>query len=95
VFYKYAIVLLADINDQPSIPPTWHMGIVLYAAWYYYDEVNDLPKAAARYQSFKTWLSDKPTEIDEEMKADMDSGVDIVPLNKAVTERGLDFNHAP
>lgn len=92
VFYKYFVVTLANDGDSPGIPASWHYGIVLLAKWYYYTDQADAPKAAMAYEAFKLWVSDKPTEIDEE-SVDIDSGVDILTLSQQSTPR-QDFNHA-
>jgi hypothetical protein len=93
VFYKYAHAPITDDQQIPNIPLSWHEGIVLMAKHKYYSNIeNDQVKAAMAYESFKLWVSDKPTEIDEE-SVDIDSGVEIVPLSKPTTER-LDFDHS-
>lgn len=93
VFYKFAHGALVQDEDQPSLPLVWHEGILMLAKHKYYINIaNDQPKAVLAYEAWKLWVSDKPTEIDEET-VDIDSGVEIVPLSTPTTER-LDFNHA-
>lgn len=93
VFYKYGVGKLQADSDVPVIPASWHHGIVLMARHVYYDEVaNDYTKAAYAMQSFDKWVADQPTEIDEEMMADLDSGVSV-PTLTSTQEARVDFNH--
>lgn len=92
VFYKYAIAAMVGDADVPGIPSSWHEGIVRMAKYYYYENIADAPKAAMAYEAFKLWVSDKPTEIDEE-SVDIDSGVEVLSLSRRVSPR-LDFDHA-
>jgi hypothetical protein len=66
----YVEKLVAD-SDVPVIPATWHDGILLRARWYYFDTRGDVGKAIYASNTYKDWLSDKPSEIDEE-KVDLD-----------------------
>jgi hypothetical protein len=94
VFYKAGIPLLVTNGDAPVIPESWHHGIILLGRQIYYDEVaNDFQKAAYASQSFDKWVSEQPTEIDEEMEADMDSGVSL-PTLATTGEPRTDFNHS-
>lgn len=92
VFYKYKQVELAADSDVPGIPDSWHLGIVLYGKYLYYMNQGDVPKQQICMESWKIWLADKPTEIDEE-SVDIDSGVEVVPLSGPTSAR-QDFNHA-
>lgn len=91
IFYQYTPVSMSGDSDSPSIPNTWHAGVVAYAKYLYYTDVGDGPKQALAMEAFKIWISDKPTEIDEET-VDIDSGVEIPTLSQSV-DKGLDFNH--
>jgi hypothetical protein len=94
VFYKFMHTDLVEATNVPQIPPSWHEGIVVLAKYNYYANVaTDAPKAGMAYEAWKLWVADKPTEIDEE-SVDIDSGVEILPLSKPMTER-LDFDHSP
>lgn len=92
VFYKYKQVLLSDAADSPGIPDSWHLGIVLYAKYLYYIGQGDIPKQQSSLETWKIWVADKPTEIDEE-SVDIDSGVDVLTLSQTIDPR-QDFNHA-
>jgi hypothetical protein len=93
VFYKFGVPELVNDSDVPVIPASWHHGIVLMGRQVYYDEVgNDFTKAAYASQSFDKWVAEQPTEIDEEMMADLDSGVSVPTLNFTQDPR-VDFNH--
>jgi len=92
VFYKYKQVELANDSDIPGIPDSWHYGLLLYAKFLYYQDQGDGPKKQSAYEDFKLWVSDKPTEIDEE-SVDIDSGVDVLTWSQSIDPR-QDFNHA-
>jgi hypothetical protein len=85
-------IYMAAATDVPGLPPSWHMGIVLRARWYYYDARSDNPKKIEALESFRLWAQDKPTEIDEE-SVDIDSGVEIPTLTSSNQPR-LDFDHS-
>jgi hypothetical protein len=79
---------LLNDTDEPLIPVTWHYGICLRARWYHYDARGDVGKAIYASNTWKDWLSDKPSEIDEE-KVDLeDRGVIISTLGGEHGRRG-------
>ena len=92
IFYKYDIAELALPDDIPVLPRSWHYGIVILGAWYYYDERKDVPKKTDQWQSFQQWVDTKPNEIDEE-SVDIDVAVEIPTLENGLGPR-QDFNHA-
>lgn len=92
LFYKYTLPILTADGDIPTIPTGWHIGIVVLAKYYYYEDQGDAPKANLAMEAWKLWVADKPTEIDEE-SVDIDSGVEILTLSQNFTPR-QDFNHA-
>src|SRR5262249_25531704 len=78
MLYRYDVPDMVADTDVPGIPSTWHIGLVYYGKYLYYDSKDDIPKKNDSYQAWKLWVADKPTEIDEESKADIDSGVEIL-----------------
>lgn len=70
---------LALGSDVPILNTTWDDGIVLLARWYYWDDKANPAQAQYAYTMFKTWLSDKPLEINEE-KYDIDAAVELPVL---------------
>jgi hypothetical protein len=82
---------LASGGDTPIVSPSWHMGIVLLARWHFFDEAGDLAKAKYALDSWKVWLSNKPTEAEQETPDA--GGVEISTLG-SVEERRLDFDHS-
>jgi hypothetical protein len=91
IFYRYAAIDLTTEDQSPEIPSVWHYGIVLYAKYLYRSAQGDVPKRDAAMEEFKLWVSDKPTEIDEE-SVDIDSGVEIPTLTDGSTR--LDFDNS-
>jgi len=89
IHYREDITDLSADGDIPIIPLPWHIAIVFLARWYYYDDQGDLPKAAYSLNAYKTWLSDRPTEMDEET-ADMDSAVELPSIDAGVAEKDFD-----
>lgn len=94
LFYRAKGTSLVADGDIPDIPTTWHKGITILAAFGYYDgEAKDIPKAVYENNAFKSWVSDKPSEADEEA-ATIDAGVELPTLNSPSSER-LDFDRSP
>lgn len=92
LLYRARLTALASDADIPNIPSAWHRGIALLATYMYYDdEAKDYPKATASYNTWQTWLRDKPVEAHEEAAA-LDSGVEIPSLGGSSAQR-LDFDH--
>lgn len=89
---KVAITELSTDGSSPSIPASWHIGIVLLARHYYWDDQGDDPKAISAKNFYKDWASDQPVEVDEE-KADLDRGVSVPTLSQNVRPL-LDFTHS-
>jgi hypothetical protein len=93
VYYKYFHGRMSEDQHVPGLPLAWHEGIVVLAKYNYYINIaTDQVKAGAAYQAWELWIRTKPTEIDEE-SVDIDSGVEVVPLNMSTTDR-LDFDHS-
>lgn len=78
LFYLRVPDLLEDTTDTPVIPSTWHDGLVLKARHLYYDERGDIGKALYAKNEWKDWVSDKPSEMDQE-KDDYDDTAVIIP----------------
>jgi hypothetical protein len=79
--------LLALPADVPVLPVTWHMGIVLRARWYYFIDRGDIAQQNAALNTYTVWVSDKPSEIEEET-VDIDSGVELPELHYPVSGSG-------
>lgn len=90
VFYIAIPAVLQADTDVPVLPETWHQGIVLRARWYYFIDRGDSAQATEALNTFSVWVSDKPSEIDEE-SVDIDSSVEVpeleVPMNSRNTSR--------
>lgn len=81
VFYLALQVLLANDSDVPVLPDNWHDGIWMRAKWYYFMDHGDLAQQTNALNAYTIWLSDKPSEIDEESR-DIDSGVELPELTR-------------
>lgn len=92
VYYKAIPRLLAADSDIPVLPEDWHVGIVLRAKWYYFNDSGDLQQFTAADNAFKLWAMDKPTEIEEET-ADMDSAVERPELRHVAVGRHMRFDN--
>ena len=79
VFYIAIPRLLALDTDVPVLPDTWHRGIVMRGKWYYFLDKGDSAQATEAMNSYSIWLSDKPSEIEEE-SVDLDSAVETPEL---------------
>lgn len=81
VFYIQVPSLLQVDGDVPVLPDTWHRGIILRARWHYFVDKGDSAQATEALNLFSVWVSDKPSEIEEEVFADSDSAVEIPELS--------------
>lgn len=81
VYYIAIPAILQLDGDVPVLPDLWHRGIILRAKWYYYIDKGDTAQQTAADNTYKLWLSDKPSEIEEE-SVDIDSGVELPELTK-------------
>ena len=77
-FYIVAIVDLDQDESVPLIPSAWHDGLILRARHMYYDERGDIGKAIYCKNEWKDWVSDKPSEIDQE-KVDLEDRGVVIP----------------
>ena len=96
LFYKTSIADLAIDADAPTIPVTWHTGIVKYARYLFYDETQDWQRSQFAFSTWTLWLQDKPVELQQELLFD-DAGLIEVPTLGGFTETGgrrLDFDNA-
>src|SRR5215831_9176859 len=75
VFYIAIPGLLAVDLDVPLLPETWHRGIILRARWYFFTDRGDSAQATEALNTYSIWLSDKPSEIEEET-VDIDAAVE-------------------
>lgn len=93
MYYQQTIQDMAADSDVPVIPIPWHDGLVLKARWYYYDQLrSDIPKASASDVSWRMWLAEMPTSLDQET-VDIDSGVELPTLRRGRHYR-RDFDHS-
>ena len=83
---------LAADGDIPALPTAWHHGIILLARYKFRESVEDYARAAAAFQVWSNWVATKTDELDEELKADFESGV-VIPNLQQPTSR-LDFDHS-
>jgi hypothetical protein len=86
VYYRENITDLSLDGDEPVTPTTWDTGILILARWYYYDAMGDLPKAGYALNAYRTWISDRSTEIEEEMSA-YAGGVELPELSSGSGDR--------
>lgn len=98
IFGVSAVASLVDDTDTFIIPEAWHAGIVLKARHLFYDERGDIGKAIYSLNAWKDWVSDKPSEIDQEKEDHDDVGVVLPGL--AANFRGTDvarpdYRHYP
>lgn len=88
LYYKLDLTELEANDDVPVLPPSWHEGILLKARHMYYDDRGEVGKAIYALNAWKEWISDKPSEIDEE-KDDMDDTGVVIPSLGHEYSRGL------
>lgn len=94
MYYQQTIEDMVADADLPVLPIPWHDGLVLKARWYYYDRYrSDIPKAAASDVSWRMFLQEMPTALDQET-VDIDSGVELPTLRRGSNTR-RDFDHSP
>lgn len=94
LFYKTHIADMAADIDIPVIPLPWHIGIVYYGRWLYYDEAGDIGKAQYSFNRWNTWVASRPNEVDEEEFADSDHAVEIPTLAEwRGAKQALDFDY--
>lgn len=80
LFYLTEVADLVDDADTPVLPLAWHDGIILKARHTFYDERGDVGKAIYAKSEWKDWVSDKPSEIDQEKDDLEDVGVIVASL---------------
>lgn len=66
-------------EDEPVLPINWHIGIVHYARYLYYDGRQDFAKAQSMLQNWNQWVGSKAQEIDEEKEDSEFAGV-VIPM---------------
>lgn len=91
IWYNAVPAILVADADVLVLPVTWHDGVWMRAKWYYMIDRGDLAQKASADADYKLWLSDKPSEIDEETR-DMDSGVEMPELTRGFSHRGGPFD---
>lgn len=88
LYYDTSIGDLVADSDTFVLPLAWHDGIVLKARHVYYDERGDIGKAIYAKNEWKDWVSDKPSEIDQEKDDMEDVGVILTDLGGEYGRRG-------
>lgn len=94
VSYKNAYVPLATGTDEPLIPSVWTEGILKLARAKFYDDRQDSAKHQQYYNDWKTWVAEKPVEVDEDNFWDNQQGV-IIPTLAPAQPRLDWFNATP
>lgn len=87
LYYDTSIGDLVADSDIFVLPLGWHDGIVLKARHIYYDEKGDIGKAIYAKNEWKDWVSDKPSEIDQEKDDMEDVGVILTDLGGEYSRR--------
>lgn len=98
LFYKTSVVDMVADSDTPLLPTPWHIGVVYYARWIYFDEEGAIDKAEYALDVWEHWIAQKPVEVDEE-KEDLNVAVSIPTLDPARWRNSsgntnLDFDHS-
>lgn len=98
LFYKTIIADLTNDSDESPIPATWHHGIVRYARYLFFDDKGDFGKAQYAYQAWTLWVADKPSELQDELAADSDGGIELPTLRGGDPDanryrRGFDYDN--
>ena len=91
VFFNVNAKPLVDDQDEPVLPPSWHEGIYLRAKWWFYTDSGDLAQATHALNSYTLWLSDKPSEIEEET-VDFDSPAEVLVRGDHLGFRSREFD---
>jgi hypothetical protein len=81
VWYIAIPALLTLDTDIPVLPETWDRGIVLRAKWHYLTDRGTPAQATEALNNYTIWVSDKPSEIDEE-SVDIDSAVEVPDISQ-------------
>lgn len=91
--YRSATTALSLDADTPSIPLSWHMGIVLLGRYKYWEVLEDGPKMSLSKQTFNDWAESKTDEIAEETKHDYDNAVRLPDLERFNGGPARDFDY--
>ena len=83
---------LSSGSDIPTIPSSWHQGIILLARYCHWETTSNWQNAQVADAAYKNWLSTKTDEIDEEIFADSSFNVQPEELGEATSR--LDFDHS-
>lgn len=89
--HRKSYTALSAGGDSPSLPSSWHLGVVLLARYYHWEVTSNWQNAQVADLAYKNWLSDKTDEIDEETFAD--SSFNVQPETLEVSLNRLDFDH--
>lgn len=91
ITHRKSYTALSSGSDIPTIPTSWHLGGVLLARYCYWESLGNWQFAQAADAVWKNWVSDKTIEIDEELFADAEFG--LQPYQLGATDPGQDFDH--
>lgn len=91
IYYKALTEKMETNAELPILPDDWHDGIWMRARWYYWVDKGDMAQKASADADYKLWLSDKPSEIDEE-SVDIDSGVVLPELTRGWNPSSLRYD---
>ena len=86
LMYKAHYTAMTLDADTPAIPLSWHPGIWRLARFRYWDQKGDLVKAQWANDVWLQWLSDKPSELQEEYQMDDTEGVTMPFLTRSTNE---------
>lgn len=80
LYYTATSTDMVEDTDEPILPINWHIGLVHYARYIYYDSRQDFAKAQAMLGKWNAWVMTKSQEIDEEKEDNEFAGVVIPTL---------------
>lgn len=85
-------VALASDNDVPTIPASWHLGIVILARYQHWEVTGNWQMTQAALAIWNNWVESKSDEVAEEIFAD--SSFNFQPEGLENSTRRLDFDHS-
>lgn len=88
LMYKNTVADMVHDTDVSPIPLVWHPGIVRYARYLFYDEKQDFGRAQYAYASWTLWVGNKPSELQEELLHDSETGAELPFLRRGNNDLG-------
>lgn len=92
VRFRSSFTAMSSGSDVPTIPTSWHFGIVLYARFLHWETVQDATRAIGAFSVFNAWVKEQPSEFDEEIFADASYNLQPEGLSNPVSR--FDFDHS-